>query len=178
MNLDQIEKARKQAIELYKQSKIFFTKEELENIAVIDLSLGDFYNIGVTLVTYVDTDRVGARELAILPRQTVPQHMHPNLEGGIKGKEETFRCRWGELYLYVDGPKTDNIKAKIPEKYQGKSTVFHEIVLKPGDQHTLEPGMWHWFQAGDEGAVVSEFTSKAYDDKDVFYDRSLTPVSK
>jgi D-lyxose ketol-isomerase len=36
-----------------------------------------------------------------------------------------------------------------------------EIVLRRGDQHTIPPGTLHWFQAGDEGATVSEFSTRA-----------------
>ena len=49
-------------------------------------------------------------------------------------------------------------------------TNFHEIVLRPGDQYTIPPNTWHWFQAGDEGAIVSEFSSTSRDESDVFTD--------
>ena len=38
----------------------------------------------------------------------------------------------------------------------------------PGEQYTIDPGIKHWFKAGDEGAVVSEFSSPSYDEYDVF----------
>jgi len=43
-----------------------------------------------------------------------------------------------------------------------------EIVLFPGDQHTIPPDTLHWFQAGDEGAVVSEFSTRSRDETDIF----------
>lgn len=49
-------------------------------------------------------------------------------------------------------------------------TVFHEIELSPGEQYTIFPGIKHWFQAGDEGAVVSEFSSTSRDEFDIFTD--------
>lgn len=48
--------------------------------------------------------------------------------------------------------------------------MFHEIVLEPGEQYTLYPETWHWFQAGEEGAVVSEFSTMSTDDTDLFFD--------
>jgi D-lyxose ketol-isomerase len=42
--------------------------------------------------------------------------------------------------------------------------------LKPGDQYTLFPDTRHWFQAGPEGAVVSEFSTRSTDDQDIFTD--------
>jgi D-lyxose ketol-isomerase len=32
--------------------------------------------------------------------------------------------------------------------------VWNEIVLMPGDQFTIPRNTLHWFQSGDEGAVV------------------------
>jgi D-lyxose ketol-isomerase len=52
----------------------------------------------------------------------------------------------------------------------GAYTVWHEIVLDPGAQHTIPPGTLHWFQAGPDGAVVSEFSTESRDELDVFTD--------
>ena len=49
-------------------------------------------------------------------------------------------------------------------------TCFHEIVLNPGEQYTLKPDTFHWFQGGPEGAVVSEFSTTSTDEKDQFTD--------
>ena len=45
-----------------------------------------------------------------------------------------------------------------------------EIILRPGDQYTLVPGTKHWFKAGPDGAVVSEFSTRSRDDSDIFTD--------
>ena len=111
------------------------------------------------------------------PYQICPQHIHPNISG-IKGKEETFRCRIGEVYLYIDGFPTENIKARIPDKYLEKFNVFHEIILKPGYQYTLKPQTWHWFQAGEEGAVLSEFSTHSFDAMDIFFDKNIKRIPK
>jgi D-lyxose ketol-isomerase len=44
------------------------------------------------------------------------------------------------------------------------------VELRPGDQYTLPPDTKHWFQAGENGAVVSEFSSTSIDEKDEFTD--------
>jgi D-lyxose ketol-isomerase len=51
--------------------------------------------------------------------------------------------------------------------------VWHEIVLNPGDQYTLWPNTLHWFQAGDQGAVVSEFSTRSRDESDIFSDPEI-----
>ena len=143
---------------------------------ITDMGLGDFYNIGLSLVVYVNTSRVCTKEMALLPNQTCPQHRHPPLPNS-RGKEETFRCRWGEVYLYVSGlGSIVKINAKIPDKYIDKFNVFHEIILKPGDQYTLNPDVWHWFQSGPEGAVLSEFSTHSDGKSDIFKDKNIKRV--
>ncbi len=61
---------------------------------------------------------------------------------------------------------------------QDTYNVWHEIVLKPGEQYTLPPNTPHWFQAGDEGAVVSEFSTKSRDESDIFMDPEIQRAPK
>ena len=55
-------------------------------------------------------------------------------------------------------------------------TVFHEIVLREGEQYTLQPGTWHWFQAGEQGAVISEFSTTSRDEYDEFRDERIQRI--
>jgi len=103
------------------------------------------------LHVYVNADRYCAKELVLHPGQTCPEHRHPPFDD-TPCKEETFRCRRGLVQLYVDG---------------------EEIVLGPGEQHTIPPDTMHWFRAGMDGAVVSEFSSTSRDDLDVFTDPEI-----
>jgi len=151
---------------------IVLTPEESANIEIADLGLNEFELTGLGLVVYVNTERVCAKELVLLPGQTCPQHLHPPVNGE-PGKEETFRCRWGEVYLYVPGEPTPGPKARPPAHRADTYTVWHEIVLKPGDQYTLMPETWHWFQGGPDGAVVSEFSTRSTDENDIFTDKEI-----
>ncbi len=163
-------------VDILKKSKIHFRPSEIENIDITDYGLGDFYNIGLALIIYVNSARVCAKELPMTPYQICPQHRHPAIEKS-PGKEETFRCRWGEVYLYTEGNKEKEIKGKIPEKYKDKFNVFHEIILRPGDQYTLNPDTWHWFQGGPEGAILSEFSTHSYDAGDIYYDKNIKRIA-
>jgi len=164
--------ARERAREYLERAGIVLTPEESENIEVADFGLGELETTGLELVVYVNTERVCAKELALFPHQTCPEHRHPPI-GDIPGKEETFRCRWGRVYLYVEGTATDNLAAKLPAGREHTYTVQHEIVLLPGQQYTIPPDTLHWFQAGDEGAVVSEFSTRSRDEFDIFTDTDI-----
>jgi D-lyxose ketol-isomerase len=145
------------------------TPEEIANIEVADFGLEDLDHTGLQLVVYINTERCCAKELVLFPRQTCPEHRHPEINGE-PGKEETFRCRWGAVYLYVAGEATPEAErhARPPRGREAAYTVFNEIVLKPGEQYTIMPDTLHWFQAGDDGAVVSEFSTQSRDEFDIF----------
>ncbi len=158
------------ALEYFEKAGIVLTEHEKENIEVADFGKGFVNELGLQLLVYVNTERVCAKEMVLLPHQTCPEHMHIPT-GGQEGKEETSRCRYGEVYLYVEGEKnTEQIKAKLPPS---DVSVFHEIVLRPGEQYTLSPQTLHWFQAGENGAVISEFSTRSTDETDVFTDKTI-----
>ena len=113
----------------------------------------------------------------MLPHQTCPEHCHPSV-GTALGKEETFRVRWGTMYLYVPGPAAATPHAKSPAGHEHVYTAWHEITLKPGEQYTLVPNTLHWFQSGPEGAVVSEFSTHSTDEYDVFTDAEIARITK
>lgn len=171
----QIAEARARTLQYLEKAGIVLTEQEKQDIEIADMGLGELEQTGLEIVTYVNTDRCCAKELVVFPRQTCPEHRHPPVAGD-PGKEETFRCRWGEVYLYVPGEAAARPKASPPAHRRQCYTVWREIVLKPGDQYTLEPDTLHWFQAGPEGAVVSEFSTKSRDECDVFTDPDIRRV--
>jgi len=170
-------RARERTAEMLARAGIVLTAEERANIEVADCGLGELERTGLQLVTYVNTDRYCAKELVLFPRQTCPEHRHPPVAGG-PGKTETFRCRWGRAWLYVEGEPTPNIKARVPEGSEAYFTALHEIELNPGQQHTIPSDTLHWFQAGDEGAVISEFSSPSTDEADLFTDPRVERSTK
>lgn len=166
---EEVSAARDRAAAVLAESGIVLTPDERENIEVADFGLSQLDEIGLQIVVYVNTERVCAKELVLFPRQTCPEHRHPPY-GGSPGKEETFRCRSGVVYLYVEGTPTADPACRPPASGGDAFTVWHEIELRPGQQHTIYPNVLHWFQAGDEGAVVSEFSTTSVDHLDVFTD--------
>ncbi len=141
--------ARKRAAAMLIEAGIVLTQQELETIEIADFGLGRLEEIGLQIVVYVNTDRVCAKELVLFPHQRCPEHRHP-LVDGEPGKEETFRVRRGAVHLHVEGAG--------------------DIRLGPGEQYTIPPNTLHSFEAGDEGAIVSEFSTTSRDALDVFTD--------
>jgi D-lyxose ketol-isomerase len=171
------EEARLATLRLLKRAGIVLTPAEEHRIEVADFGLNDLQHTGLQLFTYVNTDRVCAKELVLFPGQTCPEHKHPQVLGEA-GKEETFRCRWGEVYLYIPGEPTFEAKGTPPRSDEAYYTVFHEIILRPGEQYTLAPETLHWFQAGPQGAVVSEFSTTSRDGSDIWTDPRIDRMPK
>jgi D-lyxose ketol-isomerase len=140
---------RERAAAMLADAGIVLTPDERDAIELADFGLGNLEEVGLQIVVYVNTERVCAKELVLFPNQVCPEHRHPPV-GDDPGKEETFRCRTGVVHLHVDG--------------------HEEIVLRPGEQFTIPPDTLHWFQAGAEGAIVSEFSTRSRDETDVFTD--------
>ncbi len=160
----------KKALEMYEKAGIALTEKEKNSVEVVDWGLDMLETMGLEIITYINTERVCAKEMVLLPGQTCAEHMHVPTNGQ-EGKEETFRVRYGKCYLYVSGEgKKEDIQGYIPPT---DVSVFHEVVLNPGEQYTIMPETWHWFQAGPEGAVISEFSTRSTDETDVFTDPRL-----
>lgn len=171
----EVKKAQQRALDMLDKAGIVLTPQERETIEVAEFGLDELERTGLELVTYINTDRYCAKELVLFPGQTCPEHRHPDVDGD-RGKMETFRCRWGVVHLYTEGQPTQPIQGKVPAGSEPYYTVFHEITLKPGEQYTIPTNTLHWFQAGPEGAVVSEFSSTSRDECDIFSDTRIKRI--
>jgi D-lyxose ketol-isomerase len=168
----EIQQAQARAATALAAAGIALTPAEQREIEVADFGLSELEQTGLEVVVYVNTERACAKELIMFPGQTCPEHLHPPFEGTL-GKEETFRCRQGRVYLYTEGEPAPAPACRPARADLGAYTVWHEIVLDPGDQHTIPPGTLHWFQAGPEGAIVSEFSTESRDELDIFTDSEI-----
>ena len=169
ISANQYQEAVGRSVEMLQAAGIVITPEEEARFEVADFGLNELEKTGLEIITYVNTDRCCAKEIIMFPHQTCPEHRHPSA-GGQPGKEETFRCRWGTVYLYIPGEPAASPAVRAPAGSEAYYTVWREVSLRPGDQYTLMPDTLHWFQAGPEGAIVSEFSTRSTDEDDFFTD--------
>ncbi len=172
----QLRSAQKWSYEIFKKAGIPIREDERAKIEIADFGLNEFDKQGMHLFTMIATNRYAAKALALAPLQTEPEHWHPRIDDD-PGKQETIRVVYGTLYFYIPGE--DTLKnGFVPAGREKVFTCRHEIVMKPGDQLTLEPGQKHWFQAGQEGAVLYTFSSTARDVLDGFTDPKIKRVTE
>ena len=172
----QQQQARRQAGEMIGRAGIHVTDLEAEGIEVVDFGLSRLEKEGVQVLTLVQTERISVKVLALFPNQTEPEHWHPPVAGD-PGKEETVRVISGTLYFYIPGENTFKEGFLVKGK-EHCYTMRHEIVMRPGDQITLAPGVKHWFQARDEGVVMYSFSTIARDALDQFTDKEIVRITK
>jgi D-lyxose ketol-isomerase len=169
----QVEQARERTVATLEAAGVALTPAERAAIEIVDFGLNMLDDIGLQLVVYLNTERVCAKEIVLYPNQTCAEHRHPPFDG-TPGKEETFRVRAGLVYLHVEGDPTPDPVARPARAKRGVYTAAREVVLQPGEQFTVPPDTRHWFQAGPDGAIVSEFSTQSRDALDIFTDPEIS----
>ena len=134
LNKKDYDRLKAASMAYFEKAGIVINEQEKAAFQVAEYNLGCVDEIGLELIEYVNTDRCCAKELVLLPGQTCPEHRHPPVCGEI-GKEETFRCRYGTVYLYVPGEPVEHLQATLPKNRAQYFTCRHEIVLHPGEQY-------------------------------------------
>ena len=168
--------AQSRAAALIRESGIYITDKEAEMVEVADFGLSRLDMEGAQILTLVATDRIAVKIIVLFPSQTIPEHWHPRV-GEDPGKEETVRVVSGTVRFYIPGDESMR-EGFVPTGQEDAYTVRHELILKPGDQITLQPGTKHWFEGGEEGAVMYSFSTVARDVLDGFTDPHIERVTR
>lgn len=140
-----------------------------DKLWVLDFQLGDFSNVGMGGVFFVNDKEHGyfAHEIYLLPYQMIPQHAHLEAEG-LPPKHEAWHVRHGDVWVFAKGGNEvdlckyppdvaealqSQLKAKAIQCFKGKQ-------LKQGEMSALGAVTEiHFMIAGPEGAIVSEYAS-------------------
>jgi D-lyxose ketol-isomerase len=143
----------------------------MASMVAADFGLSRPRREGLQVLTFIDTEYLGAKAIILLPEQTMLEHWHPQ-RGEDPGKEETLRCLSGVCRVYVPGEVTLS-QGFIPEGQEEFYTCRNEIILEPTEQYTFPPGTPHWFQAGEAGTVVLSISTQVTDLDDRFSNPSV-----
>lgn len=175
ITVEQKTEAQRRAAILLRTAGLALAANEEAGIEVADFGLGNLEREGAQILTLVQTERISAKAIAMTASQTLPEHWHPPM-GTDLGKEETVRVQWGTVFFFTEGPETLQ-SGVIPVGKEEVYTMRHETVMRPGDQLYCRPAQKHWFQAGEEGAVLFSFSSAARDILDMFTDPAVGRVT-
>ena len=136
-----------------------FTPFLEENFWVAEFGIGDFENVGMGGVFWVNDQEHGyfAHAIYLLPGQMIPEHAHVKTE--FQPKFESWMVEKGWCYNFSEvGNATPNAPA-IPASHGDiKSKNF--VVQNVGEiVHLKKAETFHFLMAGPEGAIVSEWAS-------------------
>ncbi|MDP1991854.1 MAG: hypothetical protein Q8K00_12630 [Syntrophales bacterium] len=159
---------RREYVDLLHHSGFKLTDAEWKAMGISDFGLGNLRSEGFAFIDTLRSARLRITLIALLPNQTLPQHVHPPYEGE-QGKEDTLRVLSGQTRVYIKGKATAP-DMLIPAGKEAFYTARQEIRLNPGEQYTVPPGIEHWFQGGPEGSVNICFQNRVDETKNRFWD--------
>ena len=76
--------------------------------------------------------------------------------------------QYPELKMETVGPAQNEMLKEVERRLDEWAATGN-----PGEQYTIYPETWHWFQAGEDGAIISEFSTRSTDETDTFTDKKL-----
>lgn len=157
--------ARKAFYEMFEHYGIPVTPLMEKDIWFTDFGLGDFENVGMGGIFWVNDKEHSyfAHEIYLLPGQMIPEHKH--VKTSMPAKFESWMVQKGDCYNFSEvGEQTPNAPA-IPESQRATTISKNFIHQKAGELvHLKKIETWHFLYAGPHGAVVSEYA--CYHDND------------
>ncbi|MEI7671034.1 MAG: hypothetical protein WCK00_02860 [Deltaproteobacteria bacterium] len=168
MSVADVKTLQQEYLDLLRRSGFPITDAEWKAVEISDFGLGNLRSEGFAFIDILRSLRLRITLIALLPNQTLPQHVHPPYEGE-QGKEETLRVLSGQTKIYVKGKAIDP-ELLIPAGKDRFYTARQQVCLNPGGQYTVSPGIEHWFQGGPEGSVNICFQNRVDETKNLFSD--------
>ncbi len=143
--------------DMFKFYDVPFTKFMEENIWVTDFGMGDFENVGMGGIFWVNDKEHGyfAHAIYLLPGQMIPEHSHVATD--MPAKHESWMVEKGWAYNFSEiGEATADAPA-IPATH-GPVVSKHYTIQHVGEILPLAKlESWHFLMAGPEGAIVDEW---------------------
>ncbi len=128
-----------------------------ENMFISDFNLGDFENVGMGGVFFVNDKEncYFGHDIYLLPGQMIVEHCH--VPTSAPAKHEAWIVRNGNCVSFGEGPATEGNPA-IPASQKDFVTVSHHCVpVNEGEWTALSrTTSRHFLMAGSEGAIISE----------------------
>jgi len=142
MKRSQVMKEQAWVRSILKKHKIPILEDE--EIEILDFGLHDYDNFGLALIMRINEPEYCSKWLILKPNQVCVSHHHEK-------KKETFFSHVG------------TVKLTLPDK---------EVLLKPGECYTLEPGVIHSFSSNDV-AIIEEVSTHDENEDSYFVDNKI-----
>ena len=134
---------------------------EGEEFWAIDFGLGDFVNVGMAGIFWVNdpTYKYFGHEIYLLPGQMIVEHGHVQA-GDVTAKMESWQVRHGMIYTFGEGEETIPCPIRTPASQADFITTKHVKAVNIGEVDALNrPEAMHFMIGGPEGAIVTEYAT-------------------
>jgi len=155
------EKARQAYFDMMKRFHYPITKKLTKEAWGVDFGLGDFVNVGLGGIFWVNDAKYKyfGHEIFLLPGQMIVEHAHVQA-GEVPPKMETWHVRHGMIYTFGEGEPTKPCPVKTPASQAKFITARHVKSVALGEMDALgRPTAKHFMLAGPEGAIVTEYAT-------------------
>lgn len=136
-------------------------KKWVTELWVTDFALGDFVNVGMGGVFWVNSQEANyfAHEIFLLPGQMIVEHSHEATDKA-KPKMESWHPRHGSIYCMGETGGELPAGVVLPKSQEKFITVKKCTEVSTGDMCTLNRILAkHFMMGGPSGAIVSEYAS-------------------
>lgn len=151
------------ALDAYKEMLEYYNypmdKFLAENMFISDFGLGDFANVGMAGVFWVNEVKDGyfAHEIFLLPGQMIAEHSHLATEM-VKPKMESWHVRHGAIHTLGTAGEDYKDQVKLPESQKDYITVSKYGKVNQGEIGKLSAVETpHFMIGGCKGAIVAEY---------------------
>lgn len=146
-----------------------------EEFWVADFNLKNFVDVGMAGIFWIinTKHKYTGVEMFLLPGQSIPEHWHVATKDAST-KFESCHVRYGSITLFTEGEAKPDVADRIPQYQREIVKARKEKVLNPGEIGFAEKeGEKHWFKAGPEGAIMTEYATVHDGDGVRFSDPSI-----
>ena len=102
---------------LYEKAPIILAEEEKKNLEITDYALGDAAATGTEIIIYVNTERCCAKEMALLPFQTCPEHRHAPIAEAIPARKKLFAAGLARCFYMWMVSRLPTRRPNRPKEY-------------------------------------------------------------
>jgi len=151
------EVALKAYLDLFDHYGVIYNDAMKPLLWITDFELGDFENVGMGGVIWVNDVDHGyfGHDIYLLPNQMIAEHRHVPTDQ--PAKFESWQVRHGMVYNFSIGEETPHAPL-LPESQKDFITARQFVKQYPNDVvHLKEVETPHFLLAGPEGAIVAEF---------------------
>ncbi len=132
-----------------------------EDFWAIDFGLGDFVNVGMAGIFWVNDPKYKyfGHEIYLLGGQMIVEHAHVQT-GEVPPKMECWQVRHGMIYTFGEGDDTVPCPVETPAGQADFITARNVKAVRTGEMDALgRETAKHFMLAGPEGAIVTEYAT-------------------